>query len=434
MALSYDHGAIQWLSADAATTVYTVSGLSFQPKALRFYCVGIASATDANSATVNQRRCVGFATGTSARCAAGTLSIDNGGSAFTSMAVRDDCCVLTTNNTVSDGRLDLNSITSDGFTLIVDDAAPVDLTVFWEAWGGSDITVATVGSFAEPAATGDQDYTVTGFVAGATDQVVMFAGTQNTGAIPVDANDDSGFSVGFATGGADANNIHVMGNSDFGSANMDTDGYCKTGECLSMCTVAGGNPSARAKLTQFGTDNFRLNWIARAVTGRKIIFMAIKGGNWTAGAYTINGNSGSATATVSGLSYAPIGLSLIGCMTAEDAAGTSHIQDRLGLGSGTSTSSRRGMGVLDEDGTANTEIDATVQYDQVLCFPDAAGGLAAAYDINAMNSDGFQIIVDTAGGVASEWQGYLTFGSAAAGVTPAPLLPGSQRYMKSLAA
>ena len=46
----------------------------------------------------------------------------------------------------------------------------------------------------------------------------------------------------------------------------------------------------------------------------------------------------------------------------------------------------------------------------MLCFPSTAGALQSAYDINAMNADGFQIIVDTAGGVASEWQGYLAFG------------------------
>lgn len=72
------------------------------------------------------------------------------------------------------------------------------------------------------------------------------------------------------------------------------------------------------------------------------------------------------------------------------------------------------MAVLDENGTGTTEIDTVIEYDSVLAFPSTAGALLASYDINAMNSDGFQIIVDTAGGVASEWQGYLTFGNVVA--------------------
>jgi hypothetical protein len=46
----------------------------------------------------------------------------------------------------------------------------------------------------------------------------------------------------------------------------------------------------------------------------------------------------------------------------------------------------------------------------VLSFPTAAGAVQATYDINAFNLNGFQIIVDTAGGVASEFHGYLAFG------------------------
>lgn len=412
MALEYAHGAVQWLAADAATTVYTISGLPFQPKALRFYWIGLQNAADAVSEAVNERRGVGFAVSTSARRAIGTFSQDTAATSNCGAAARDDCCVCLTDGAgASAGRLDLNSIPSDGFTLIVDLQAAANITVFWEAWGGTDITVAIVGDIAEPAATGNVDYTVTGFVAGATDQVVMFAGCQSTAALNTDAATDSGLHVGFATA---VGGVTVCGNSDDASTAMDTDGYCQNSECLSMIVVAGGNPNARATLTQFGTDNFRLNWLARALTSRRTAFLAIKGGSWAVGEYTINGNTGSATATVSGLSFAPKGVSLIGRMTTKNTVATATANDRIGMGSGSSTSSRRSMGILDEDATASSacEINTTIQYDQVLCFPSTAGALQSAYDINAMNSDGFQIIVDTAGGVASEWQGYLTFGDA----------------------
>jgi hypothetical protein len=55
--------------------------------------------------------------------------------------------------------------------------------------------------------------------------------------------------------------------------------------------------------------------------------------------------------------------------------------------------------------------------------PDSSGGVASAFDIDAMNSDGFRIICDVAeAGSPTYAQGYLTFGSAAAagGFVPYP--------------
>ena len=412
MAISYAHGAIQWLAADGVSTTYTVSGLSFQPVGIRFSWCGLQNAADAVSGAVNSRRGVGFAVSTSSRRSVGSFSQDTPTAANCGTVACSDCVVVTTDGAGAlDGMLDINAINSDGFQLIVDDMTPANLTIFWEAWGGPDITVAVVGDIAEPAATGDQDYAVTGFRSGATNQVVMLAGVQSVAAVNTAEAGDSGMYIGYTTG-PNGQNIVLIGNSDDASGTMDTDGYARGDECLGMIVIAGGTGvNARAALTRFNDDGFRLNWAARATTNRRSIFMALKGGEWRAGDYTIDGNTGSATATVSGLTFTPLGVSLIGRMATESASNSAGANDRMGWGCGSSTSSRRSMGVLDEDATIVAEIDTTIQYDQVLCFPSTAGALLSAYDISQMNSDGFQIIVDVAGGVASEWQGYLTFGN-----------------------
>lgn len=413
MAFNFSHGSVQWLTTDVLNTVITVSGLGFEPKALRFYWFGLQSnsPTNASSQAVSERRGVGFAVSTTSRRAVGTFSADNSGSANCGGVVGNTEVVITTDGAgVIDGRLDINTITTDGFTLIVDDVTPANLTVFWEAWGGSDISSAVIGDIAEPAATGTQTYTATGFDNNPYDKCVMFAGCQSTAAVGTAAATDSGLCVGFATDATTTENIVVTGNSDDGSGNMDTDGYCIQGECLAMIALAGGNPDARATLTAFGTNSFSLNWLARATTNRRYCFMAINGGGWYSSSTTINGNTLNSTALISGIPFNIDGISTIGRMTTQQTAGLSTTEDRISIGSGLSTTSRNSGGVWDVDTLATSNINTTIQYASVLAFPSNAGALATSYDINNLSVNTLQLITDTAGGVANEWIGYLVFG------------------------
>jgi hypothetical protein len=218
-------------------------------------------------------------------------------------------------------------------------------------------------------------------------------------------------SVGFATSTSSTNNVVVVGNSDTGSDPTDTDGYCFQGDCLAQIVIAGGTAvNARANLSAWGTDQFTLNWTSRATTNRRNIYLAIKGGSWSSSSYTIAGNTLNSTTTVSDLPFFLRGISLIGRMTTQSTAGTATTEDRIGFGSGNSTTSRNSAGILDRNNQDPTSINTIVQYSSVLSFPSTGGAVQAAYDINAFNLNSFQIIVDTAGGVASEFQGYLAFG------------------------
>jgi hypothetical protein len=410
MALQFASGAIQWLAADVATTVYTVSGLAFAPKAIRFYWMGLGGAVDAASATVHSRRGVGFAVSANFRRSVSTLDQDAAATQVCECYQSTAAIASTTSGAGAvDGLLDINSFTADGFTVIVDDQVPVDLAIFWEAWGGDGIQGATILDILEPASTGTVSY-VTGFQPA----VVMFAGIQATTADTVLA-DSSGLSVGFATSGRAAENVVAFGQSDDGSATSDTDRYCQTGECVSMMILANAaTMNCRAQLTQMNPNGFTLNWIARATTGRLTIALALAGGQFQAGAYTIAGNSGSATATVRGLPFTPIGLSFLGVSVAQPAAGDSATEDKLALGTAVATTSRRAQGGWSENALATaSEINLVLEYDSCLAFPDNAGALGASYDLDALFPDGFQVIVDTAGGVAAEWQGYLACGGKA---------------------
>src|SRR3990172_8162820 len=132
----------------------------------------------------------------------------------------------------------------------------------------------------------------------------MFAGVQGT-ALETVARNGSGRCVGFASSDRSAENVVVAGNSDDASTTSDTDRYCQTGECLAMIAGAGGNPRARAKLAHRNAAGFRLNWLARATTNRRSIYLALAGGQWAAGALVIAGDSAGATATLNRLPLPP---------------------------------------------------------------------------------------------------------------------------------
>jgi len=415
--VQFAHGRIQWLTTNTVGTLFDIT-TNFEPKAIRLYWVGLQStATAANSQAVAERRGVGFIAnngGVLTQHCVGTFSADNSGNADCgSIWLNDGCVVTVTGAGALDGELTVDSVDTLGFVLRVLDVAPANITVFWEAWGGDEITNVTIGAIAEPGATGTQTYTATGFVTNpgsSQDQCVMFAGVQTVNASGTGQAQDSGLHVGFSTSTGTANDITVCGNSDDGSATMDTDGYNITGECVSMIVIAGGNPNARARLTAYGTNQFTLNWLARATTNRRSIYMAIKGGQWHAGSITIAGNTLNSTSTISGLPFNIKGISLIGAMKTQSTVATSTVQDRMGFGSGISTTSRNSAAILDEDATANSEINLSLYTTQVLVYPSNAGGLQTAYDINAIGANQIQLITDTAGGVASEWIGYLVFG------------------------
>lgn len=416
MALSYAHGAVQWLAADAATTTYVVTGLGFQPKALKFTANGLASATDAASTTTHIRRSCGFAASTTDRRCVAAQDQDAAADMLCTAAVRDDAVVATVTSTgpAVDGLLDLSAIGADGFTLIVDDQSPVNITVFWEAWGGTDITDVSTLEIAEPAATGSVTYTVSAFQANnGGHQIVMFAGSQQTGATPSVSRASSGMCLGWAAGLTTNNVVAYVGGID-NTASAETSRYSQTGECLALgpaATSGADNPTARAALTAWTDGGFTLNWIARANTGRKYIGLAIKGGSWAGGNTTLARGTLNATGAVSGLTFTPVGLETMYISFTVLTAGTGAAGDYLSYGMGTSTTSRRCWSTWSEDSVVTSAIDVALEYDQIsnLTF---SGATDSTFDISAMAADGFTLIVDDASAFAATvWVGYLTFGS-----------------------
>lgn len=410
---AFAHGSIQWLSADTAGSTYVVSSLAFTPKAVAFFTNGLGSATDAANNTNSGRRSFGVATSTSSRRVVATGDVDGAAPTQCSSGYRDDAVVLTLTTGAMDGLLDLTAIASNGFTLTVDDQVPADITVFWMAWGGTDITVAAVGDIAEPGSPGNQNISVTGFTADGANQAVIIAGVQTTGTSPSAVSLSSGFSLGFATGTGSTDQFVLMGASENAVATTDTDSASINGRVIYRMSTSGDTVNGRAALSAWGTDLFTLNWAEITTANRRAIFLALKGGNWKAGSYTINPGTVNNTASVSGLSFQPAGVLILGrggnAVNADDGASN---QDIFTFGAGSSTTSRMSFAQLSQTSLAAGNIGLAVEYDQVLVNVTGAGLVNLAYDISAIAADGFTIIVDTAevGSSSTTWHGYFTFG------------------------
>jgi len=146
----------------------------------------------------------------------------------------------------------------------------------------------------------------------------------------------------------------------------------------------------RATLTQFNTDGFRLNWLARDTTDRRYIFLAIKGGLWQAGSLTVRTLNVGDNTVVTGLPFTPRAVSGASVGTVINTAGTAHSNgSTLICGTSTSSSSRRGMSYAPEHLVANAAIMLSLQYD--LYAPHSAFSVAEAFsqDITAFSDDGF---------------------------------------------
>ena len=410
MSLVFAHGDFAWNAADAATTTYVVAP-GFLAKAIVVWITGLSSATDTTSNTTDGRVSIGFATNASDRRCQGFLDVDAAGTMDTQEIYRDDAVVATVDAAGAvDGRLDISAIDSTTITFIVDDPAPVNLRVFWAAWGGGDITNAATGEITEPAATGNQSYTVTGSFQ---PTVGLFAGCQLTTAPPTAGVADAGLMFGAATGTGTGNQWVEAINSDEASANVDSDKYSRGDECMAMIVSGGGNPDARAAFNGFDSVGFDLDWTARAVTNRRYIYLVIAGGQWKAGSYNINVGTVGNTATVSGLAFRPDGgLSLGRSQTPEDAAGSSSTFNQMTIGCWSAVNSRRNQGYMDANSSPSADVGLTIDYDSILAVPSPATGTLFVVDLDLVNSDGFRVIIDSTNiAGATSFQSYLVFAS-----------------------
>ena len=340
------------LTTGAIGTTLTVSGLSFQPKALLFFWSGRAT----DGANFGDHRFgTGIAISTTNRRVQGTLSQHNAANADSYTVWSDDCVIMTVTNTGAlDGKADLDAILSDGFRLIIDDAFSANLRVAWMAWGGDDLTDVDLVGITEPILTGDQDITTAfGLNTGLDDKAVIFIGG---GYGTVNAiNADSTWMLGAAAGNTIVNAV-CAGSSLDAAGTMDTYSYAINGECIANCSTANAVTS-RASLTAWLSNGFRLNWAeVDVLRTQEFAALVMKGGRWEVGdALTSTGTSNQFEATA----YVPKMLLLASHCKAQSTSDTTQDGDERSVGTMEGTADRRYAGCHDVDGGGTSAVGIT---------------------------------------------------------------------------
>lgn len=408
MALSAKVGSLSTTTGAVGATV-VVSGLGFQPKALIFWWNGRTDTVDAAGSDSHQLG-VGFATGTTDRRIAASESFDGQTTTQADRSNRDDACIATINNAAAqswDGRMDVQSIDADGFTLVIDEVFSKSLRVHFLAVGGDDISNVETGRITEAAAAGNQTVTLAGAFQ---PDVVLFTGGHATTEASI--RGDSSWFVGFATRSPSTVQAVLLEGSDDGLTTTDCQSYCRADECIAMFASGMATIDGRAAVNQWNSDGFQLNWIERAAL-RFVEFLAIKGGQWLVG--DLLTQTDTVTDIVeSGFGFQPAGALFISACRAASTADAFTAHAEASIGAFDSTTSRAAFGVGDENGVTTSECSTMVEYDEIYVNPDLADGVEGLMDVKSVESGGFTCIMDDAD-PAQSFVAYLAMGSAAAG-------------------
>lgn len=379
------------LTIDTTTNgaTHSVSGLSFQPSVLICMVSGRTDTSDANG-TANHDKSVGFAVSTSSRRCVTTQSLHNAADAACDSIGRDDCIVALLNHAAGggtdDGKVDLQSFDSGGFTVVNDSTLGHALRLNWIAFGGTDVANSEIITVTEAGATGNQE---TNLVGAFQPDIVFFLGWGGTATNT--AIVDSNMSWGAATGSS--NQWVMAGGSDDALATTNCHCYCVTSECIALAQVTppttpgATTMTALAQFVSLDSDGFTINWTQRA--GSRLVYaLAIKGMRWQAGNLLIANTGAGNTNAKTGVGFLPLALMATGYFA--NATDAPQNGDIFTWGVGTSASSRVVQWITDSDNAGTTAVETGIGSGSV--FKIITGGTTFFdCDITSLDSDGFTL-------------------------------------------
>lgn len=386
---------------NTSTGNQAVTGVGFQPKALLFF----ASGTTVDGITENMHWITGMATGTAAEASA-TSNDEN--AQDTSDSIRE----FLNNRTLemlNEGlssikyRLEFISFDADGFTVNVENAPASAFKVGFIAFGGTDLTNATVGNFAAPTSTGNFSKTGVGFQPDA----LIFIGSMRVNSGTAGATAKS--LLGFALSSTKRGYLSIFSKENVGTTN--TSRFQKTDKCLVDVDTTGAI-SGEADFVSMDADGFTINVTDAWPTADTILFLALKGGQYDFGTFNSQTSIGNFSKT--GVGFQPTGLVLASFLNAASASETDGIKYSLGLASG--STERFIAGGTSEDAQDISDTDSFSDDAKVYQDYDFAQTKIGEIDFVSFDSDGFTLNQTDADATGNEVM-YLAVGSTTAAIT-----------------
>lgn len=412
MALSVKVGAF---NTGTGVSDIVVTDVGFQPKAILFWWTGRTGTVDA-AGRESHFAGYGAATGTTQRWALTSNDIDAAAAQDAATAKTATGCLLSVSAAGAiDGKADLASFDSGGFTLSVSDAFPRDQRVHYLALGGADLTNAKAGEFTGTAAAVPHDESSTD--PGFQPDVVFFANRHDsatTGEVALATGGVLGFGVAKSSSAQGVISLAA----DEASATMDTDGYGYTGECnAGPSTNAGGSVPARAAFVSMDANGFTVNRLEGTALWARF-YLALKGCQVFVG-NDVTSVTGSATIVTSGFGFAPKAVLVFSACRPTSTQDAATAPWNTSMGAATSTTERGAQGSISRDGIADAVVGTAIEHDEVYvsltdATPPAIDGLM---DISSFDSDGITFVMDDGDGAARRFF-YVALGDApASGIT-----------------
>lgn len=391
MALSCKVGTI---TEPATTGNQAYTGVGFQPVALLIWS---EAQRTADGAQAGARLTIGVGTSATARNAIAVESRDAQATADTNRyhdtagIVR----VIATGDSTITAAADLVSLDSDGFTLNwtdVHDSGSARL-YHYLALGGADLTNAKAGSFTSSGSGGNQGVTGVGFQP----DCVLLLGTAHA------STGLTGQNI-FGFGAFTASDQWAIGMDDVdNAATTNAARTQRTDKCWHH--HFNGSEFHSGAFTSMDSDGFTINW-SRA-SGRTMTYLALKGGQFTAG--SISQKTSTGTQGYTGVGFPPVGVLLASfCNTST----TSQVDSaRFSLGAASGATSRAATWFGSADNQADSVSDsATSQTVAITMQTEGTPTEVARADLDSFDADGFTLDWEAADATAREIL-YLAMGS-----------------------
>jgi len=370
----------------AVSSTVAVSGLGFQPKGIIFWWSG-RSESSPTVGRQSHKRGVGFCAGATDRIFLAQQSEDNVGTTNTDRGYRDDGVIgIISTGSVWDGRLDLQSFDSDGFTLVVDVVMGQNMRVHYLALGGTSLTNVTTGTFLMTDA--EENLAVTG-VGFQPDEVLFFGYGENN--VPPDLDTTlRGCTFGGMVDGSQQG--YLSNASEDGAGTTRTQAACHMGsECHMRLNVSGAE-NADLAFVSMDSDGFTVDQVE--ADDDRVAFMALKGGDYAV--VELDSRTDTNDIVVSGLGFQPAAAIHLSAHAAEDDLQEHHQPDSTSIGAWSATDERAVHVVRDEDDVATSDVATATREDAIYARVNGTPAFSARMDLKSIESGGFTCVMDVA--------------------------------------